>query len=134
MVAAAGVALGLLWSRWRIVRRAARSRRVGRRAERRARRVLRAAGYRVVATQPTATVTVVVDGCPLSFTVRGDLLVRRRRKLFLAEIKGGAGGSSVSNRATRRQLLEYACAFSVDGVLLVDMHERAVRRVAFPGL
>lgn len=77
---------------------------------------------------------VVVDGKSETFQVRGDLLVRRRRRLYLAEIKGGAEVSSVAHRGTRRQLLEYACAFEVDGVLLVDMHRSEVRAVTFPQL
>ena len=36
--------------------------------------------------------------------------------------------------ATRRQLMEYAIAYDVDGVLLVDMESEKVRRVAFPEL
>jgi len=128
------VVFGLAWSRWRVVRRTARSRSVGRRAERRARRLLRAAGYRVVESQPSATVLVEVDGCTESFTVRGDLLVRRRRRLYLAEIKGGADVSTIAHRGTRRQLLEYSRAFPVHGVLLVDMHRGVIRRISFPAL
>ncbi|MHC4409858.1 MAG: hypothetical protein ACYS0F_12740 [Planctomycetota bacterium] len=107
---------------------------MGRRAEKQALRLLRASGYRIVDSQPAATVQVEVDGRTRSFQVRGDLLVRRRKKLYLAEIKGGAEVSSVAHRATRRQLLEYACAFEVDGVLLVDMHRSEVRAVTFPQL
>ncbi len=134
LAAAAGAVFGLTWSRWRATRRIARTRRLGRRAEKQALRLLRASGYRIVDSQPTATVRVEVNGRARSFQVRGDLLVRRRKKLYLAEIKGGAEVSSVAHRATRRQLLEYACAFEVDGVLLVDMHRREVRAVTFPQL
>ncbi|MHC4850136.1 MAG: hypothetical protein ACYTEG_17035 [Planctomycetota bacterium] len=117
-----------------MTRRIARSRHVGLRAEKQALQLLRASGYRIVERQPAADVRVQVDGRAKSFRVRGDLLVRRRRRLYLAEIKGGAGVSSVANRATRRQLLEYACAFEVHGVLLVDMHRREIRAVTFPQL
>ena len=112
----------------------ARSREVGKRAEQRALRLLRRSGYRIIDQQPVATVRVEVDGRSQSYQVRGDLLVRRKRRLYLAEIKGGAGVSSVAHRGTRRQLLEYACAFEVDGILLVDMHTGVVRSVTFPQL
>jgi len=133
LAAAGGLLVGLAYTRWRVARRAARSRALGTRAELRARKLLRAAGYRIVDEQPTARVRVVVDGTIEEFPVRGDLLVRRRRKLYLAEIKGGPEVASVAHRGTRRQLLEYATAFPVDGVLLVDMHRGEVRRVTFPG-
>ncbi|MHC4954716.1 MAG: hypothetical protein ACYTGZ_12595 [Planctomycetota bacterium] len=130
--AASGLLLGVGWARWRRRRRMAHSRRIGRTAERRAVRMLRRAGYRVVALQPSARVVVEVDGAAQSFLVRGDLLVRRRRRTYLAEIKGGDESASVAHRATRRQLLEYASAFSVDGILLVSVRERRIQRVVFP--
>jgi len=110
----------------------ARSRRTGRKAERAAVRLLRRAGYRVVEEQPTARVQVEIDGRAESFLVRGDLLVRRRRRTYLAEIKGGEDSASVAHRGTRRQLLEYAAAFPVDGILLIQVKDRRIQRVVFP--
>jgi len=112
----------------------AQSRRVGRRAERRALTLIKRAGFRVLDAQPTATVVVNVDGRSESFLVRGDLLVRKRRRLYLVEIKGGAGGGSIAHRGTRRQLLEYATVFDVDGTLLVDVPGARVQEITFPGL
>ena len=43
-------------------------------------------------------------------------------------------GADLANRDTRRQLLEYAYVFGLDGVLLVDMAAGAIREVEFPGL
>ncbi|MEM8882694.1 MAG: hypothetical protein AAGD14_01335 [Planctomycetota bacterium] len=129
-----GLVIGLAAARVRVVRRAARSRRQGRRGEARAIRLLRRAGYRVVATQPTAKASVRVDDRLEEYALRGDFLVRRRRRLYLAEIKGGAESAGVHHRATRRQLLEYACAFEVDGLLLVDTENGAVHTISFPAL
>jgi len=131
---ALGVVFGLALARWRARLRMAQSRRVGRRAERRALTLLKRAGYRVVETQPSASVAVQVDGQEQRFVVRGDLLVRRRRRLYLVEIKGGVAGGTVAHRATRRQLLEYATVFDVDGTLLVDVPGARVQCVSFPGL
>ena len=38
----------------------------------------------------------------------------------------------MANRDTRRQLLEYACAFQVDGALLVDGARARVHEIVFP--
>ena len=134
LATALGIAFGLSLARWRARLRMAQSRRVGRRAERRARTLIKRAGFRVVDTQPSATVVVNVDGRDQTFLVRGDLLVRKRRRLYLVEIKGGAGGGTVAHRGTRRQLLEYATVFDVHGTLLVDVPGARIQQVTFPEL
>jgi hypothetical protein len=75
-----------------------------------------------------------VDGEIREYVVRADALVKRKRRTCVAEFKGGAGSSSVTNRATRRQLLEYAVLFDVDGVLLVDADTGHIHEVEFPAL
>ena len=129
-----GIALALAWVRWRIARRTAWSRRLGHQGEALARRILRKAGYRLLQEQVTRTVRVSVDGELRDYTVRADALVRRRKKLYVAEYKGGRETATVDHRSTRRQLLEYAYAFECGGVLLVDALGGAVHRVEFPGI
>lgn len=74
---------------------------------------------------------VRVDGRLREFTVRADGIVRRRFRRYVVEVKTGAR-ATVAHRATRRQLFEYAHAFSCRAVLLVDAGRGAVRRVEFP--
>ena len=64
--------------------------------------------------------------------VRADLLVSRGARRFVAEVKTGARAPRIETAATRRQLLEYAVAYDVDGVLLVDMEEHTISEVEFP--
>ena len=137
-LAAAALLLCLGWwssarlAAWRRARRVARTRRLGARGEARAETLLARAGYSVIERQAAGEVAVVVDGERGSFAVRVDFLVSRRGRRYAAEAKGGAAASSLANRATRRQLLEYAHVFDVDGVLLVDAYRDRVRRVEFP--
>src|SRR5262249_25161346 len=56
---------------------------------------------------------------------------RRAGGAAVARGRRGAGRREVAARATRRQLLEYRCAFGVDGVLLVDAEARRVQPVEF---
>jgi hypothetical protein len=49
----------------------------------------------------------------------------------VAEVKTGQDAPEIAAPATRRQLLEYRCAFGVDGVLLVDAEARKVHAVDF---
>ncbi len=134
--AAAAAVMFLLW-RWesdRPSRLGRRRNRQGRNAERSAERLLTRAGFRIEARQVKATWPLLVDGEPVQATLRADLLVRRGRRRFVAEVKSGRSGARPDNPDTRRQLLEYRLAFDVDGVLLVDMDARQVRQVEFPAL
>jgi len=129
-----GVLLGAAAVRWRSRRRISRHRRQGREGEARALRLLKRAGYRVLDTEVAAVGQVRVDGDPVEYRVRADAIVSRRFRRYVAEFKGGPESAAVTNRATRRQLLEYALLFDVAGVLLVDALRGRIHRVEFPRL
>ncbi len=96
--------------------------------------MLERAGYRVVDRQVHRTWTLRVDGEDREVALRADLIVRRRRTRYVAEVKTGRSAPRPDHPETRRQLLEYRLAFDVAGVLLVDMETRSVHSVEFPGL
>jgi hypothetical protein len=114
--------------RWRLRRRTRRAAA----GERDAERLLARAGYRVVDRQVVAELEYGLDGKPLSVTVRADLVARRGGRTFVAEVKTGDAAPRLQTPATRRQLLEYAHAFEVDGVLLVDAESGRVVDVEVP--
>lgn len=131
-----GVTVLLLLLVFRLVSRQQRRRvrthaRLGRRAESEGYRLLERRGFVLVERQAVTEVVVEVDGEAQTFTVRADALVERDGRRFVAEIKGGEENASLTSRATRRQLLEYAFAFGVDEVLLVDPGQGRVSRVRF---
>ncbi len=99
--------------------------------EARAEKLLRRAGYRIDARQATQRWSVHVDGEPHEVTLRADFIVARRRRRYVAEVKTGDDAPDVAAPATRRQLLEYRCAFTVDGVLLVDAESSRIHTVDF---
>jgi hypothetical protein len=102
------------------------------RAEHAAETLLRRAGYRVVGRQVTARWYLYVDGEAVPVLCRADLIVRRRGRRFVAEVKSGFEASDPTLPSTRRQLLEYQMAYPAHGVLLVDMARGRVSEVAFP--
>ncbi len=124
--------LRLWWTRAAPRRRLESRRRRALDGEREAEDLLRAAGYRVEARQPRAEVVYGLDDDEVLVEVRADLLVRRAGKRYVAEVKTGAKATELANRATRRQILEYAHAFEVDGVLLVDADGGRVSMVRVP--
>jgi hypothetical protein len=101
------------------------------RGEARAERLLRAAGFDVLARQITHRWTAYLDGAPVTFDLRADYLVARDARRFVAEVKIGREAPRITCVATRRQMLEYRCAFDVDGVLLVDMEAERIHAVEF---
>lgn len=139
-VAAVGLGIaiaiaGFVAARW--FRRHGRSRaarRTGRIAvegEREGAVLLARAGYVVIDRQVSHEVIVEVDGEPYAARLRCDYLVERRGKVWVAEIKTGEAAPSLTNPATRRQLLEYQVAYGVAGVVLVDATAATVHEVRF---
>lgn len=128
----AAVLCTLVVVRLRASHRSKASNRRAQLSEAQAERLLRRAGYRVEARQVQGGWTLLIDGQPVQVRCRADLLVRRRRRRYVAEVKSGAAGSSPTHPNTRRQLLEYRRAFDVDGLLLVDMLHGRVSEIVFP--
>ncbi len=112
--------------------RSRRRNRVAARAEQRAERLLARAGYRVLEVQPRLGWSIVVDGREEAIELRADLLVARRGRRYVADVKSGRFAPDLRTAATRRQLLEYLVAYRTDGVLLVDMEAEQIREVRFP--
>ena len=129
-----GLLLGLLVAKWRVQRRMNVNRRTGTRGEDVAMELLERAGFEVVTTQAGATIGVEVDGSTETYRVRADAIVRKHGRDFLVEIKGTSTSATVSNRQTRRQLLEYATAFDVDECLLVNAENETIQVIRFPTL
>jgi hypothetical protein len=111
----------------------ARRRRRGARGETGALGLLARNGYAIIARRERAVGRLVVDGEELEFDLEADAIVEKHGRRLVAEVKTGAS-AAVKNRATRRQLLEYAWVYGLDGVLLVDMAEDRIIEVGFPDL
>jgi hypothetical protein len=99
--------------------------------EARAEALLEQRGFVVVARQATEVWSVRRGREERRFKLRADYLVERGGRRFVVEFKTGREAPSLDSSATRRQLLEYGCAFAVDGVLLVDAEAETVEPVTF---
>ena len=65
------------------------------------------------------------------FALEADLLLSRRGRRYIADVKFGRLAAALDHGPTRRQLLEYALAYDVEGVLLVDMGSERIHEVKF---
>jgi hypothetical protein len=122
----------LLWWRSGSASRASRGR--VRRAiggEQRAEELLARAGYGIEARQERAVWWMTVDGEEVEVEVRADFIVTARGRRFVAEVKTGGTAPDPTHPATRRQLLEYAHAFALGDVLLVDAEAGRIHVVGF---
>lgn len=137
LLSAAFAAILILIVIARAVRRSFRSWRAQRRgkaasrSEKAAAQLLEREGYRVLESQVRAYWTVKIDGEPHDIEIRADHLVESAGRRYIAEVKMGAEAPQITTAATRRQLLEYRCAYDVDGILLVDMQKLVIRLVEF---
>ena len=126
---------GLAWGWYRAAHRVGRANsRRGQRAragEEDAERLLRRQGFRIVDRQVQGHGHIYVDGEALDIRVRVDLIVKRRGRRYVAEVKTGATAPDPTLPATRRQLREYAALFPDHGLLLVDAEAGTVHRVEF---
>lgn len=93
--------------------------------------LLKRKGYTVLGAQVDHTWTMWVDGEAHDVSLRADFLVERRGQRFVADAKTGAIAPDPTSRGTRRQLLEYRCAYDVDGALLIDMEQGRIIEVEF---
>lgn len=126
-----------LWSLWLLRRGSRRSRRRTQRAQRgeqAAERLLTRAGYRIEDRQVSVRSSFVVNGEDVAFLVRIDLLVRRKGRAYVAEVKTGSSAPDPAHPPTRRQLREYAALFPDHGILLVDVEAQQIHRIDFPVL
>lgn len=133
-IAAVSFAAALRWSRWRTSSLSRRRAKRGFAGQAAAAKLLEGAGYEVVDAQPRVAWVTLQDGEPHTVELRGDYLVQRRGLLYVAEVKTGEAADSLTNSATRRQLLEYQLAFGADGVLLVCPERKAIHEIEFPVL
>jgi hypothetical protein len=99
--------------------------------EEKAEELLALHGYRVIDRQVREKSQVWLDGEPLDFEVRVDLLVERDRQQYVAEVKTGSLAPNPGYPPTRRQLREYARVFDDCGILLVDVDAAQVMEVCF---
>lgn len=127
-----GLALALWRQRGRMGRRSRARNRRALAGEDDAERLLEAEGFLILERQARREAWMEVDGEPVAFGVRADLLVERDGLLYVAEVKTGERAPDPKHAATRRQLLEYQRVFEPDGLLLVDVEAAQILEVVFP--
>ena len=118
--------LALLFRRWL----GGRHRKKGRKAEKKAVKLLQKRGFRVLERDPAFASELLVDDHVTRFPVTPDLLVERDGQRFVVEIKSYRDNISIQTASIRRQVLEYLWASGLP-CLLVTMPEGNIEMVDF---
>jgi len=103
----------------------------GRKAEKAAEKILTKNGYTIIETQKSKSLLVTIGDKLHHYIVRIDYLVKKRGKIYVVEVKSGDKIPYITNRETRRQMLEYYLAFQPRGILLLNMKNKSISEVRF---
>lgn len=102
-----------------------------RKAEIQAVKILQKAGYEIIDTQKRVQVKTKIDGVNYTNTIIADLIVKKKGKTFLVEVKTGKQTDNITAPHIRRQLLEYFLVFKPHGLILLDMADKKMHRFEF---
>lgn len=102
-----------------------------RQAEKEAEKILRKNGYTIIDAQKSKPLLLTIGDKIHRYLVRIDYLARKRGKVFVVEVKSGEKIPYITNRETRRQMLEYYLAYQPCGILLLNMKNKSISEVKF---
>ena len=89
--------------------------------------LLKKQGFEILELQKENYYNILVDNKPYKASVKADMIVKKRNKIYVVEVKTGKKAPSPKLPATRRQLLEYYMVYKPDGLLLVDMEQKKIK-------
>ena len=102
----------------------------GKKAEIEAIKLLKKNGFKILDRQYRMNGFIFENGKKVDFFVQPDFLVSRNNKNYVAEVKTGVSGF-ISDRNTRRQLLEYTILHNSNQILLVDITRQKIKLIEF---
>ena len=102
-----------------------------RQAEKEAEKILRKNGYAVIDAQKSKPLLITIGNKIHRYLVRIDYLARKKGKVYVVEVKSGEKIPYITNRETRRQMLEYYLAYQPSGILLLNMKNKSISEVKF---
>ncbi|KXG78154.1 hypothetical protein AN618_05460 [Fervidicola ferrireducens] len=108
-----------------------RRRKKARICEKKAIDLLKKYGFDILDVQKSASYFIFINGKPKEIKVRADVIVKKGRKVYVAEVKSGKTSPLLNVPATRRQLLEYYLVYKPAGLLLVDMEQEKIKTIEY---
>ncbi|MDD3030892.1 MAG: HK97 gp10 family phage protein [Atribacterota bacterium] len=100
-------------------------------AEKKAEKWLKKNGFKIIEKQQSRPLIIKTGKTSHRYLIRTDFLVKKGGHKYVVEVKSGRKNSKVTNRETRRQLLEYFLAYQTYGIILFDMERNLFSEVKF---
>jgi len=101
------------------------------RAEKKVERWLKRNGFQILEKQQSRPLIIQTGKTHHRYLIRTDFLVKKRGRKYIVEVKSGKKNSYITNRDTRRQLLEYFVAYQSYGIILFDMENKKFSEIKF---
>lgn len=101
------------------------------RAEKKAERWLQRNGFQVLERQQSRPLIIQAGKISHHYSIRTDFLVKKGGKKYIVEVKSGQKNSHITDKDTRRQLLEYFLAYQSYGIILFDMEHQKFSEIKF---
>lgn len=101
------------------------------RAEKKAEKWLKRNGFQIIEKQQSRPLIIQTGRTSHRYLIRTDFLVKKGGRKYIVEVKSGRKNSYITNRDTRRQLLEYYLAYQTYGIILFDMEHKKFSEVKF---
>ncbi|BDU50044.1 hypothetical protein [Haliovirga abyssi] len=99
--------------------------------EKKAEYFLKNSGYKTLEYQKEIIIKVKSNKDEIEMKIRPDYIVKKGFEKYIAEIKTGEFAPKLTNKSTRRQLLEYYFMTEYNGILLVDMDKKTIEKIKF---
>ena len=100
--------------------------------EEEARKVLIQKNYKVISHNQKFSYYLKQDNSKIKITIETDYLAFKNGKKYIVEVKSGKESPKITNRNTRRQILEYYSFIENDGILLLNMENKTISEIEFP--
>lgn len=101
------------------------------RAEQKAEKWLKRNGFKIIERQQSKPLVIKAGAKHHRYQIRIDFLVKKSGRTYVVEVKSGSQNRYITNRETRRQLLEYFLAYQPDGIILFDMENKKFSEIKF---
>lgn len=104
---------------------------ISNRAEQKAEKWLKRNGFQIIERQQSRPLIIKAGTTHHRYQIRIDFLVKKSGRTYVVEVKSGSQNRHITNRETRRQLLEYFLAYQPDGIILFDMETKKFSEIKF---
>ena len=99
-------------------------------AENKAEKWLKHNGFLIIDKQQSKPLIIKAGAITHRYLIRIDFLVKKNGRTYVVEVKSGSQ-NKITNRETRRQLLEYFLAYQPYGIILFDMETKQFSEIKF---